>query len=167
MQYWGPETIGRKWVTSRYAGEVIRLSRQTSLPQHYESIPLRGPVRLVGWTVALASIGLGLAAAAVTEGVVERIVGPIGVIVGGVALVAVWQCRSYELTVGTVRIEIGTGPFRDTLATGAVESASCRPATGWRRCFATDEVVLGLEVGRRRSVPVPSLDPTALQAALK
>jgi hypothetical protein len=146
---------------------VIRLSQQTSLPQHHESIPLRGPVRLLGWTVALGSIGLGFYGAAVTEGAVARIVGPIGVIVGGVALAAVWQCRKYELTVGTVRIEIGTGPFRDTLATGAVESMTLRPATGWRRCFATDEVVLGLEVGRRPSVPIPTLDPTALRAALE
>lgn len=108
----------------------------------------------------------GLIIAAVGEGLVAELLGPVVVTVGGVVLAAVWKCGRYELTLGTARIELGTGPFRDTLATGAVESTQRRSATAWRKLYADEEVVLGLTIGRRPEYTVPTRDPEALEAAL-
>ena len=114
----------------------------------------------------MLAIVAGLIIAAVGEGLVAELLGPVVVTLGGVALAAVWKCGRYELTRGTARIELGTGPFRDTLATGAVESTRRRPATAWRKLFADEEVVLGLTIGRKPEYPVPTRDADALEAAL-
>jgi len=145
---------------------VIRISRQQSLPDHAESIPLRAPVRWLGWALAALGIVGGFLAAGTGEGRIAEVLGPILVVAGGVVLAALWQCGRYDVTIGTTRIEVGTGPFKDTLATGAVESSEVRPATAWRKLFADQEVVLGLAVGRRCHYPVPTRDPEGLQAAL-
>ncbi len=105
--------------------------------------------------------------AAMIAGTLGEILSAIAVVVGGFLLVAMLKCRRYEVTVGTSRIEIGTGPFRDTLASGALESATRRPATGWRRLFAEEEIVLRSEVGRKRDFPVPTRDPDGLLTALE
>jgi hypothetical protein len=145
---------------------VIRVSRQQSIPEHYESMPLRSPVRAFGWTTAVLAIVAGLIIAAVGEGLVAELLGPVVVTLGGVVLAAVWKCGRYELTLGTARIELGTGPFRDTLATGAVASTQRRPATAWRKLFADEEVVLSLTVGRKPEYVVPTRNPDALERAL-
>jgi hypothetical protein len=148
------------------ARTVIRISRTQSIPEHYESMPLRPPARVLGWSFAVLAIAGGLVVAAVGDGLVAELLGPVVVTVGGVALAAVWQCRKYELTIGTARIETGTGPFRDTLAAGAVASTARRPATAWRKLFSDEEVVLRLAVGRKPEHAVPTRDPAALEAAL-
>jgi hypothetical protein len=145
---------------------VIRISRQQSIPEHYESIPLRQPVRALGWSAAVLAVVAGLIVAAVGEGLVAELLGPVVVTLGGVVLAAVWKCGRYELTLGTARIELGTGPFRDTLATGAVESTRRQPATAWRKLFADEEVVLGLAIGRKPEYAVPTRNADALEAAL-
>jgi hypothetical protein len=145
---------------------VIRVSRQQSIPEHFESIPLRSSLRTLGWSAAVLAIVAGLIIAAVGDGLVAELLGPVIVTLGGVVLAAVWKCGRYELTVGTARIELGTGPFRDTLATGAVESTRRRSATAWRRLYADEEVVLGLTIGRRPEYAVPTRDPEAFETAL-
>jgi hypothetical protein len=145
---------------------VIRVARQQSIPEHYESIPLRPPVRALGWGAAWLAIAGGLVIAAVAEGLVAELLGPLVVTLGGVLLAAVWKCGRYELTLGTARIELGTGPFRDTLATGAVESTRRRPATAWRKLFTDEEVVLHLTIGRKPEYAVPTGDPDAFEAVL-
>jgi hypothetical protein len=145
---------------------VIRISRRASIPEHAESLPLRGLVRALGWALAGLGIVGGFLAAGAGEGRIAAWLAPLLVVVGGVVLAALWQCGKYDLTVGTTRIEVGTGPFKDTLATGAVESSEARPATAWRKLFAEREVVLVLSVGRWRRYPVPTRDPEGLRAAL-
>ena len=63
-------------------------------------------------------------------------------------------------------VDLGTGPFRDTLATGAIESVTRRPATGWRKAFADEELQLRVPFGRKQEYLVPSRDPGALERAL-
>jgi hypothetical protein len=146
---------------------VIRISRRQSIPEHYEAIPLRPAVRALGWSSSSLGIIGGLALAGLAEGGLAEIAGPVVVVLGGVVLAATWQCRLYEVTRGTARIEIGTGPFRDTLATGAMESVAHRPASGWRRCFSDREVVLRFAIGRKREHVVPTRDPEAFGSALR
>jgi hypothetical protein len=147
--------------------EVIRVSRPQSIPEHYESMNLKPAVRALGWSVALLGVAAGLTVAGAAEGVLAEIVGPVAVILGGIVLGAVWQCRRYEITVGTARIDIGTGPFRDTLSAGAVESTSRCPATGWRRLFADHEVAVRVTIGHKREYSVPTHDPDTLESSLR
>jgi hypothetical protein len=144
----------------------MRISRKQSIPEHHESVPLRVPVRSAGWSLAGMGIVGGLALAALARGVTAEVVGPLVVLFGAFVLAATWHCRRFEVTIGTARIEIGTGPFRETLATGAVESVERGRATRWRRLFADEEITLCMGVGRRREFRVPTRDPDALEAAL-
>jgi hypothetical protein len=92
-------------------------------------------------------------------------VGPIVVIVGGLILAAMLRCRRCEITIGTKRIDVRSGPLRGMVPTGAVESVAHRPATAWRRWFANEEIVLSVSVGAG-SVAIPSRRPAELIAAL-
>lgn len=144
---------------------MIRLDR-TSIPDYHESIPLRAAVRVPGWLASASAVLAGLVVAGAADGLVAELAGPLLVVLGGGVLAALWQCRRYEVTVGTVRIDAGTGPFRVTLATGAVESAFRRRSGRWRRLFADEEVVLRVTGARRAEYPVATRDPRALEAAL-
>ena len=75
------------------------------------------------------------------------------------------RCRTYEITVGTARLETGSGPFQQTVPVGAVESTDRRPATAWRRMFADEELVLEVSVGAR-VVVFPSREPAKILEAL-
>jgi hypothetical protein len=145
---------------------VSPLLQRTSIPEHHESIRLRRSLRRPGWVVSALAIVAGLLLAAVGKGAGAEVAGPVVAALGGIVLAALWQFRRFETTVGTVRIDLGTGPFRDTLATGAVESVARRPATGWRRAFADEELLLRVPFGRKREYVLPSRDPEAIERAL-
>ena len=144
---------------------MIRISRDLSLPQHHESVPLRGALRAAGWLLAVGGIAGGFLIAASWPEEAAEILGSLLVVLGGAALFAVTRCRTYEITVGTARLEMGTGPFQQTVPVGAVESTDRRPATGWRRMFADEEIKLEVSVGVR-VVVLPSRRPAQILDAL-
>jgi hypothetical protein len=144
---------------------VIRISREESIPQHCEVVPLKAGVHSLGWLAALGSIASGFAVAAWAPGRLGEIPGSILVILGGVALGAMVGCRRLEVVAGSTRIDLGAGPFHTVVPSGAVESAERRPATGWRRLFADEEILLRVSVGSGE-VAIPTRQPSDLLAAI-
>jgi hypothetical protein len=144
---------------------MIRIGRDQSIPVYVETIPLKPTSRVVGLLLGVLLLVGGFAEAIWADGTSGRVAGPLLVMAGGILVIAVVRCRAYEITVGTARTEAGTGPFRETIPTGSIESTELRPASGWRRLYADEEVLLHLDTGSGEAV-VPSRDPAALHSAI-
>jgi len=144
---------------------MFRISSDESIPHHFEAVPLRTGVSALGWSLAVLTIASGLGLAGWASGAAADVVGPIVVIVGGLILAAMLRCRRCEITIGTKRIDVRSGPLRGMVPTGAVEAAARRPATVWRRLFADEEVVLSVSVGAG-NFAIPSRRPAELIEAL-
>ena len=145
---------------------MIRVGPESSLPQHHESVPLRAPLRALGWTIGVLGILGGFVLAGVTVGELAEVAGSLLVVAGGSALFLTVKCGSHEVTVGTARLDLYSGPFRRMAPSGSVLSATRRPSTSWRRLFADDEVVVRFEDGPG-ALTVPSREPAELIAALE
>jgi hypothetical protein len=87
------------------------------------------------------------------------------VVVGCALVVLLVRCRRYEITVGKRMIELRLGPFRRTLPVACVIDAVERPASSWRRFFASRELAIALSV-EARPLNVPTREPQELRAAL-
>ena len=144
---------------------MFRISGGHSIPFHHESVPLRGGAVVLGWVLAVAGIGCGLSLAALARDWPAELLAPCLVVLGGLALVGVVRCRRYEVTLGSTRIDLRAGPFKRIVPSAAVESADRRPATGWRRLFGAEEMVLRVNVGSGK-VAVPSRKPADVLGAL-
>ena len=144
---------------------MFRISVDESIPHHFESVPLRPAPRAVGWAVALLGIGGGAVLAAVSRGWRAELVAPLAVVASGLLLIVLVRCRNCEVTLGTRRIDVRAGPLHRLIPTGSVEAASRRTATGWRRLFATEELVLRIDVGSGEAA-IPSRRPQELHRAL-
>jgi hypothetical protein len=144
----------------------VRISRDLSLPRHHESVPLKTPYRVLGWVIGILGIAGGFLTAGLVEGEPAEIAGSLLVVLGTVSAVGVVRCQSYETTIGSSRIDLESGPVRNTVPSGAVESAVPGPATGWRKLFADQEIVLSVNIGAGRAV-FPSRDPDAVLVAIR
>jgi len=145
---------------------MIRIGRDESIPVHHETVELRRGVLVAGWALTLLGIGGGLLLVGSGNEAVAELGGPLLVLLGGAALFSVLRFRSYELTVGTSRIDVRCGPLKRVLASGAVTSSEVRPARGWRALYAPEEIELRLEARDGRAV-LPSCRPGELLAALR
>lgn len=137
-----------------------------SLPERYESLSLRRPIRLWTWCGGLAGLAGGALLDLRLDGAAATLAATLLVTVATAALVAVVVCRRYEIVVGTKRIDAGCGPFSHVVPSGAVIAATPRSARGWRRAYASDEVVIDYTLGAGQVV-LPAGDPTALVAAIE
>ena len=86
--------------------------------------------------------------------------------IGAILLTAVIRCRRYETQIGRRWITVGAGPLTRRIMRDLVAGHNLRAATGWRRLYADDEVMLTLSVGEHRHL-LPTRDPTALASALQ
>jgi len=144
---------------------VIRIGRDQSIPLYVETIPLKTKVRVPGLVLGVLVLIAGFAEAVWAEGPAGRVAGPLLVMIGGLLVIAIVRLQTYEIIVGSKRIDVGAGLFKDTVPSGSVESTELRPASGWRRLYADEELVLHFEMGPGEVV-VPSRNPAALHAAL-
>ena len=147
-------------------GCMIRVAREDSIPNHFESAPLHGAARACGATIAAAGLFSGLGFILVGQGEAAEVAGTLALVLGGLTAFFTVRCQRFETTVGSVRTEVGAGPFRIFFATGAIEHLQQRPATGWRRLFADREVLVEVGSGPGR-VLVPSRRPEELIEALR
>jgi hypothetical protein len=131
------------------------------VPDHFEGVPLKGTVRLGGWLVGLILTFGGIALMVLSAGTTIDAVGAICAAIGAIALAAVIRCRRYETQIGRRWITIGAGPLTRRIMRDLVAGHELRTATGWRRLYADDEVVLTLSVGEHQHV-VPTRDPEEL-----
>lgn len=144
---------------------MVRIDRDLDLPLHWEASPLRAPVKVAGWPVAiLATVG-GVAIFVRAASMAIEAVAALCVVAGCALVVLLFRCRRYEITVGRRMTELRLGPFRRTLPSSCVEAASQRPASSWRLLYAPWEVVLTLSV-ETRPVIVPTHEPDELCAVL-
>ena len=144
---------------------MVRITRDRDLPHHYEASSLKAHVNVAGWVVGVLATAAGIAGFARAESTVAEAVAVLLVLIGGTLVVALIRCRRYEVTVGKRMIELRLGPSRRTLPAGCVEKATIRPATSWRRLYASRELVLSLSVDTRPLI-VPTNEPDALRAVL-
>ena len=144
---------------------MIRIGRDQSIPVYVEEIPLKPFVRVAGLALGVLVLIGGFSEAIWAEGSSGRVAGPLLVMAGGIVVIALVRCKIYEITVGTTRVDVGTGMFRETIPTGSIESTELRPASGWRRLYADEEVLLHFDVGSGEAV-VPSRNPAALHSAI-
>jgi len=146
--------------------KTFRIDADSSIPQYHESVPLRTALRVLGWTGGVLGILGGFLLAGITDSELAEVAGSLLVVAGGSAVYLTAKCSSYEVTVGTSRLDLWSGPFRRMAPSGAVLSVSRRPASSWRRLFADDELWLRIEE-RPDEMPVPSRRPEELIAALE
>jgi hypothetical protein len=143
----------------------MRIGRDQSIPIHVETLPLKTKVRVSGLVLGVLVLITGFAEAIWSEGPTGRVAGPLLVMVGGFLVIAIVRLQTYEITVGSKRIDVGTGFFRETVPSAAVESTELRPASGWRRLYADEELVFHFGMERGELV-VPSRDPAALHSSV-
>jgi hypothetical protein len=144
---------------------MVRIERDLDLPLHWEASPLRTPVKVSGWPVAILGTVGGIALFVKAGSMAAEAVGALLVVTGCALVVLLFRCRRYEITVGRRMTEVRLGPFRRTLPSSCVEAASQRPASSWRLLYAPREVVLTLSV-ETRPVIVPTHEPDELRAVL-
>ena len=144
---------------------MVQIQRDHDLPLHFEASPLKAAVKIAGWVLGVLAIVAGMAGFVRAESMVAEAAVAFLILIGGTLVVALIRCRRYEVTVGKRRIELRLGPFRRTLPTGCVETATERPATSWRRLYAPRELALTLGLDTR-TVIVPIHEPGELRAAL-
>jgi len=135
------------------------------VPDHFEGVPLKAGVQMVGWFLGVVLAAGGVALMVLTAGTALEALGAFGAAAGAIAVAAVIRCRRFETQVGRQWITIGAGPLSHRLRRDLVVEQQYRPATLWRRLYADDEVVLVLGVGGHRHV-VPTRDPEELERAL-
>ena len=132
---------------------------------HHEWAAPALSVRLVAWGLGTALAAAGVALAAVHDGTALEPVGMFLGLAGVIAIIAVWRCGRWETVVGSARLTCGAGPFRHRVPLGFIADVGHRPASGWRRAFAAEEVVVEL-VNGLDPLRMPSCDPATLIAAV-
>jgi len=142
------------------------ISVEQAIPHHAELLTMSRGVRLVGWLGVAIAIGVGAALTASFESLWTEFVGSVIFTLGALGGAGMVRCSECELLVKSKRIEVRCGPLKQTLATGAVETATPQPARGWHRAFAAESVVLELSVGDGRA-SVPSSRSAELIGALE
>ena len=145
---------------------MLQITRDGDLPLHYEASPLRAAFGAGGWPVGIVAIVGGIAAFVRANSVASEAVAAFFVVAGCALVVLLIRCRRYEVIIGERMTELRLGPFRRTLPTGCVTETAERPASSWRRLFASRELVLTLSVETRPLI-VPTHDPEELQGALR
>ncbi len=135
------------------------------VPDHFEGVLLKGVARLVGWLLGLIFGVGGITLMVVSAGTAIEALGAACAATGSIILAAVIRCRRYETQVGRQWITIGAGPLTRRIRRDLVSTNQPRAATGWRRLYADDEVVLTLSVGDHQH-RVPSRDSEELKTAL-
>ena len=142
--------------------------RRSLAPEHYESLRLRGAIRFGLWVGATAVTVAGVAVGALVERTTASgVAAGFLLSLGGIGLVAAYRLSTFETLVTSHGLQVGWGGLATTVPRWAVEDPEIRPATGWRRLYAAEELALdAASSGRRRPLLVPSADPAALVAAL-
>lgn len=134
------------------------------VPEHYEGVPLKRTVQLLGWTVGLILAVGGITVMVLTAGTFIEAAGALCAAGGAITLAAVIRCRRYETQVGRRWVRIGAGPLTRRFKSDLVAVHRQRSATGWRRLYADHEVVLKLSISDDQHC-VPTRDPTELETA--
>jgi len=135
------------------------------VPDHFEGVPLKGIVRLVGWLAGSFLAAGGIALMVLAAGSAVEALGAVCAATGTIALAAVIRCRRYETQIGRRWITIGAGPLTRRIRRDLVAEHLERPATSWRKLYTDHEVVLTLSVGEHRHI-VPTRDPEELRKTL-
>ena len=135
------------------------------VPDYFEGVPLKGAVRVVGWSGGSILASLGIVLMVLSRGTAIEVVGAVGAASGVIALVAVIRLRRFETQIGRRWITLGAGPLTRRIKRDLVTGCEMRPATGWRKLFADHEVVLTLSVGDHQHI-APTRDPEELQKSL-
>jgi len=144
---------------------MVRIERERDLPVHFEASALKGPVKTVGWVLGVLAIAVGITLFVRAELVAVEVSAMALTVIGGTVVVLLIRCRRYEVTVGERLLELRLGPFRRTFPSGCINEATPRSASGWRRFYATRELVISPSVEAHQLV-VPTNDPNELRKAL-
>ncbi len=143
----------------------LRASELDELPRHYEGMVLRPAARLTGWLLALALVAWGVGAMVRGTGGWLEAAGAAAAAMGGVMLVALVRLRRYEIIVGDRWIRVGAGPLAHRFGRHGTRTGGCRPATSWRRLYASTQLVLRAPAGGP-VLAVPVRDAAELEAVL-
>jgi hypothetical protein len=144
---------------------MVQIQRERDLPLHFEASPLNTAVKIVGWALGVLAVAGGITLFVRAELVAAEVTAMAFTVIGGTVVVLLVRCRRYEVTVGERLVELRLGPFRRTFPSGCINEATPGIATGWRRFYATHELVISPSVETRRLI-VPTSDPDELREAL-
>lgn len=112
-------------------------------PRHYERLQLAFAPRALLWLVAATLCGSGLVLAvrpALSSGTTSA--AGILLTVGAVGVVAARRLGAYEIVLTRGALRAGFGPFSQAVALWDVRRVSSQAATGWRRLYASWELLL-------------------------
>jgi hypothetical protein len=144
---------------------VAREGDREEVPLHFEGLVLKPVARCVGWPGAAILAVAGVFIMVSHAGTAFELAGAPAAAGGGILMVALYRCRRFEAVAGRKWLKTRLGPFRQDLPRELIIGAAARRATGWRRLYADQEMVLDLSVGTRNPL-LPSADPEAMIEAL-
>ncbi|MCG6964106.1 MAG: hypothetical protein LJE95_12650 [Acidobacteria bacterium] len=135
------------------------------VPHHYERVPLRSSVILLGWCVGPILACSGVTGMVAGAGSIWEAAGAAAAALSGIVIFGLIRLRHYEITLGERWLELSNGPIRHRLGGASVKVKEIRRSSSWRRLYALEEVVLALEAHGRETT-VPSRRARELEAAL-
>lgn len=149
-------------------GGAMRLTRKDPIPHHYEAVTLCPAPRVLGWCGGFLLAATGVAANILgCSSFVRSVVGPLLGTGGVLLLAAVWRLGTYEIVVTDAGLRAGPSLIGRWFPRGELASTTPRPATGWRRLYARNEILTTFS--QESGIPplaLPSRAPKELQAAL-
>jgi hypothetical protein len=134
-------------------------------PHHYECVPLRSSVAILGWCLGPALACTGVTGMVLGAGSLLEVAGAAAAAASGVVIFALIRLKRFEITLGKRWLELALGPVRHRLGSDGVKVGEVRKACSWRRLYALEEIVLQLEA-HGRATAVPSRRAHELEAAL-
>lgn len=136
-------------------------------PHHAETVTLAplGRIGLWAFTVTLVLPGLVLAVRP-APGSSSAAAGILLTLGAGTAFAA-RRLAAHETVLTRVSLRFGFGPLSRVVPRHEVGDVTYRPATGWRRLYARQELLLQVRAGGvRRILALPSNDPDSLVVIL-
>ena len=121
----------------------MRISRHGPIPEHYEqafmSAAPRAGLWILGGVLALAGILSGSLAG---TPLVRYILSPLASTSGAVLVLIAWRLSRFEVLVTRTALRAGLPPFPRWAPRDTIGSTAVRPATGWRRLYAAEELLV-------------------------
>lgn len=150
-----------------YSSAMIRRTALSDdeVPRHYEGVPVKPWVLVIGWPLGLACAVGGVVLAGKASVFAVEMIGVIAAALGGVTIVALLRCRRFEIVLGARLLTVGAGPLLRRVPVGLIDGVEERAASSWRRLYADREVAAHLTVGDRVMI-FPSNDPQEVTAAM-
>lgn len=147
----------------------MKISRGGPVPEYYEQATMATGPRAALWLagIVLAVVGI-LSGALATEPSVRFTISPLASTAGALILLAAWRLGQYEVLVTRNSLRAGFVPLPRLAPRDSIHSMAARPATGWRRLFAAQELFLSFgEDAAEAPLAIPSNAPDELARALE